>query len=304
MTLTPQIVFLGSYLNLEAFTLFSVMMILDAWADGLAASWNPKSCIKLAIGISLCLLGYEFGWAFIPASALLYVWSGFWQGRRTDRKDVLRKGIFILLLVLIFCGWKFIRNGILYQGDFLGLRTREWYREQYGIPELQKAVRAPRWSEGISMFEMLWKTDWVMTTFKSMFCVLGYMSFWAARWVYRGYLMIIPVAAVGLVSAIRNEKQRSAAVCGFLACVLTVLFSVYYSWSNDYEPQGRYVIYTLPVLLLCSLKGLRVLETKFLGHMGKEYPDRKIRFECILSAAVLVFVVGSLGEASFLLWKP
>lgn len=78
MTLTPQIVFLGSYLNLEAFTLFSVMMILDAWADGLAASWNPKSCIKLAIGISLCLLGYEFGWAFIPASALLYVWSGFW----------------------------------------------------------------------------------------------------------------------------------------------------------------------------------------------------------------------------------
>ena len=110
MTLTPQIVFLGRYLKLEAFTLFSVMMILDAWADGLAASWTPKSCIKLAIGISLCLLGYEFGWAFIPASALLYVWSGFWQGRRTDRKDVLRKGIFILLLVLIFCGWKFIRT--------------------------------------------------------------------------------------------------------------------------------------------------------------------------------------------------
>ena len=46
---------------------------------------------------------------------------------------MLKKGICISAIVLLICGWYFIRNFVIYDGDILGLATEEKYSEQYVI---------------------------------------------------------------------------------------------------------------------------------------------------------------------------
>ena len=43
----------------------------------------------------------------------------------------------MLGIVFLVAGWWFIRSGILYDGDFLGMKTSSIYAEKYAIDELK-----------------------------------------------------------------------------------------------------------------------------------------------------------------------
>lgn len=295
MTLTPQIVYLGSYLNLEAYTLLSVMMILDAWFCCVNSAWDERSCVRLGIGLALCLLGYEFGWAFVPASALLYV---LWHlGRRPfPWKEFFRKGFFILILVILLCGWKFIRNAVLYQGDLTGLQIRDWMRREFGIPALQAEAMGVRYTEGISLWDLLWKSDWLQSTWESMISVLGGMDVIADRWVYRGYVWILPLAAVGLFVNLFREKRGPLVISSLFACAVTIFLSLYYSWTSDYQPQGRYTIYILPVLLFFAVCGLKKAFSLVSRTLSRNQENQQ-KWEMVFASAVFIFVAASLAQA-------
>lgn len=298
MTLTPQIVFLASYQNLESFTLFGVMLIIESWIIGISTHWNLRSCIELAFGLSVCFLGYEYSWGFILGSFLLYcIWFLF-HIKTITFSAFIKKGLIIFAIVICMASWRFIRNALIYDGDFIGLHTRELYGELYALEEYKPSMRLTHYNNGYTCLDMIRNSNWIEMTWKSMFSVLGYMNIMASDWVYAGFNMIIPLALFGMIPTQRNNKQFLWFLFTSLFCVaITVGISLYYSWKVDYQPQGRYIIYILPILLLFNMKGI----DNILGFMRKNAKHLSEcalrRMECIITSVVSCFIVFALIEA-------
>ena len=77
LTLVPQVVYLGSYLNNDSMALFSISIIVYSWIIGLEKNWDWKSCVLLGIGIGICALSYYNAYGYILCSIILYILSCF-----------------------------------------------------------------------------------------------------------------------------------------------------------------------------------------------------------------------------------
>ena len=92
---------------------------------------------------------------------------------------MLKRGIYITVLVFLLTGWWFVRTAVLYDGDFLGLYAPNKYGEMYAQEEFKPSNRESVQEQGISLEEML-KTedeggmDWMRTTWRSF---IGYFGF-------------------------------------------------------------------------------------------------------------------------------
>lgn len=274
--LWPQGLFVHTYVNTDSMALMSTAMMFYAWLIGLETRWNRKSCILLAIGISLCALSYYNAYGFILSSMLLFVgsfvvkkeqkWTLSWQ-------DMLKKGIFISVLVLILAGWWFIRSGILYHGDFLGLATRNKFAEVYAREDLKPSRHATYLKQGYSIIYMLLHSNFIILTCRSYIAMFGNMTLPIYNWIYRVYYGFSVLAVIGLVLPVRNreffswlEKERRLLLysCMTLAIIIPNALNLWAAYSYDYQPQGRY---SLPMLIpmVCFLAiGLHTLLTKII----------------------------------------
>ena len=64
------------------------------------------------------------------------------EGKRTDMHRMFRMAAVIAIVAILLAGWWFIRSAILYDGDFLGLRTTDKYGGNVctaGIPSVRTA---------------------------------------------------------------------------------------------------------------------------------------------------------------------
>ena len=81
-----------------------------------------------------------------------------------------------------------------------------------------------------------------------------------------------------------------------LSAILIVSISVYYSWAVDYQPQGRYVIYILPVLLLLCTCGFKAI-IDWVENAGFSIKIQRKTMEIFAAALVTAFVLCALSEA-------
>ncbi len=153
-TLLPQVTFLGSYINNDSLALLSISIIIYSWIIGLETKWNIKSCVSLAIGIGLCALSYYNAYGFILTSIVIFIVT-YIINKKIDIKDFIKKGIMISVISILIFGWWFVRSAIIYDGDFLGLRTTEEYAEKYAIEELKPSKRKTPANTDKSLFNML-----------------------------------------------------------------------------------------------------------------------------------------------------
>lgn len=260
--LTPQTVFLGSYVNLDAFSLFTVMLIIYVWVYGMQNAWDIRSCVWLGAATGLCLLSYEFAYPFVLGSLILYcAWHIVNRGSVTFRRFLLR-GLLIAGVALLISGWYFVRNAILYNGDIFALNASSPYAEMYARADLKPSLRMTMQRQGYSLLGMLRYSDWIDRTFMSTFYTFGYMSVFADGVVYT-YIKIFLIAAgaCALFALFRDRKKRdgnrvTGALVALFSAALTVAISAYFSWSGDYQPQGRYIIAAAPLLFAIVAYGL------------------------------------------------
>lgn len=260
--LTPQTVFLGSYINLDSFSLFTVVLLMYIWVYGMQNDWDVRSCVWLGAGAGLCLLSYEFAYPFALGSAILYcAWHIVNRKRVTFRRFLLR-GLLIAGVVLLVSGWYFVRNAVLYNGDIFALNASGPYAELYARADLKPSVRMTMRRQGYSLLGMLHGTDWLQRTFMSTFYTFGYMSLFADGAVYTCIeIFLIAGCAAALFALFRDRGKRdSARVTGtlvaFFCAALTIAISAYYSWASDYQPQGRYIITAAPLLFAVVAYGI------------------------------------------------
>lgn len=250
----PQFIFVNSYVNMDSIALFGAAFLFYTCILGKESGWKTKHVILFAVALSVCLLSYYNTYGLVLCFSIFFVISVIisCQGEKDWWKTLLKKGMLVVLVVFILCGWWFIRNAVLYNGDFLGLTTCNEYGEMYGREDLKPSnIQTPE-KQGLSIWEMF-RNGWVLVSGWSFFGVFGAMDMLLHFRVYQIYFGLTLIGVIGAFLAIpklfrrKDEENRKVddiwfTVCSVLSIFFTIGISAYYSYTNDYQPQGRYIL--------------------------------------------------------------
>ena len=183
LAMLPQLLYLFVYVNTDGIALFSSAMIVNYWLVGLKETWSRRSCTGLAVGVACCALSYYNAYGYALFSIVLFVGSliVFYgkRGAKCCAAVILKRGIYITVLVLLLAGWWFVRCAVLYDGDFLTLSAPAKCAELYAREEYKPSVKQSVEEQGISLEEMLRPEreggmEWLITTYRS---TIGYFGF-------------------------------------------------------------------------------------------------------------------------------
>ncbi|MBQ6354921.1 glycosyltransferase family 39 protein [Candidatus Saccharibacteria bacterium] len=280
--LIPQVLYIGGYLNNDSMALFAVAFIVYAWLVGLETKWSIKSCILLGIGVGICALSYYNAFGYILCSLVIFIITACQQ--RTKLLKILGKGLIIFAIAFGLSGWHYIRNAILYNGDAFDFHTSKDYAEEYALPDYKPSglTRRTGAGRGIDFLDLDKKTDWYSTTLSSFFGRFGYMTTPINTMDYTVYKSIFTIGLVGTLTYLiyliyyyvkkRRRMSRAKlkipptkitfAVIMGVSIIIPIVLSLLYSWNNDFQPQGRYLMSALIPLAYFVVMGYRFLLDK------------------------------------------
>ncbi len=277
----PQSIFIHTYVNTDSCCMMSIAIMLYGLTCCLQDQFAYSSCATMSIGIIFCALSYYNAYGFILSCILLLAanYLSVQKGRlKPEWKPFIKKGIFISTLVLLGIGWWFIRSYILYDGDFLGLRTRDACSAIYGNADMKPGVKITYKTLGYTVPGMILHSDFLILTVNSFISMYGPMVVHTSIWIYRFYKLLF--AASLLVCIVPSAPKDSGAnllpasadtalfadrpvmrkffhgnmiFCILMPCILSLI----YSYNIDYQPQGRYI---MPILIPLSYYCIRGME--------------------------------------------
>ncbi|MBP5179672.1 MAG: hypothetical protein J6127_00075 [Clostridiales bacterium] len=281
----PQFVFLCGYLNNDVMTLMSAFMILDAVLDGSRDKWSLRSMIYLALGTGIAALTYYFayGWILFAVAGFFYTCAK----QRMNRSELLKKTGTVVLLVFIVAGWYFIRNGIIYHGDFLGYKQQDICTKIYTQDTWLEPVDYPA-RINMHLREMLFNAKWIEITIQSFIGLFGGMIICLDGKFYDFYFISFVVLTCMFIRYRdkTKEKMRTPFVLILLfEIAFPTALSIYSSYMRDFQPQGRYLIAIVPAIALFTSVGLdefaKSVETTH-KKLGKAVP--------VIATAVVVLL--------------
>lgn len=316
----PQSSFLFTYLNCDSMALMASAMILYYLLKGMKNCFSLSTCIWLGISLSICMLSYYNAYGFLLTSVLIFggfFWEKYRKGE-SNWKSFWAKGFLILSITLILAGWWFVRNYFLYDGDIWGLRTQEEYAERYALDMFKPSGRRNCINQGISMMDMLFRSDWLVSVFKSFVGILAPLTEAHRAWIFVGYGLIFLTGFLGVLwecfeqlgkcYRIKRKKPEKRAVdvskLGFhlglaIAVLLPNALNIWYSYSNDYQPQGRYSMPMLVPFMYYVVRGLRFIGSK----LEQLCVNRKIRKLKLIGKLVCLWMVFALAFSSIgIMW--
>ena len=166
------------------------------------------------------------------------------------------------VFVLILIGWWFVRNYMLYDGDLLGRNASAICAQKYASPGLKPSDKQTPMSEGLTLFEMLSRPygsvtiSWVELVSRSFVGRFGSLDIAMPAWIENNYMdfikfgvllvLIHPVRTFALKNKDGFRKDGIFNWCMLIAMIIPNLLNAWYSYSSDYQPQGRY---SLPMLV-------------------------------------------------------
>lgn len=252
----PQNLFIHTYVNTDSMGLLSIAIVLYALVKGMRNDFDKNSCITLAVGIILCALSYYNCYGIVVCAILLfalYFFRRFRCGHNLpvyDYRALLRKGIFISAIVLIGIAWWFIRNAILYDGDFLAMEARALCAAETSIESLNPLTRETYQKMGVPLMEMVFGTDYFTLVWKSFIAMFGPMLIPTHHYIYMAFRDLFFVAVIGLLIPKKSSVLTWTNKCSkwlmhgimVLAIVIPVVLALTYSYGYDFQPQGRYYL--------------------------------------------------------------
>lgn len=263
----PQMAFISAYTNQDSFMVMLSSIIIYLWIIGIESNWNLRSVILTGTALGLMLLTYLNGYALILSTLLVVLLS---------YKDIrswafARRLILCLGIMFLISGWFFIRNAAIYHGDFLGLHTMDVISQQKARIGYRPSDKEATLSTIGGFSELLFNTDWPVSTFQSFWACFENMNVSLVVNYYLFILLLNILAFMGL-SARFFEKIKTG-VRSLTACTVPIALTftavvafalgVYYSLYSDFQPQGRYLFPGLiPIVLLMVYGFERVFQTK------------------------------------------
>ena len=298
LVMIPQFTFLTSYVNNDIICICGSAMMCYAWICGLQEGWDRKNGLLLAVGIIVAALSYYNSYGWILCSLILFVASYIMKiGQNQDYKQMWKIGIFIAVIVLVCVAGFFIRNALLYDGDFLGMRSLNESSELYAPDSFKPSNRYISKNLGLSLWDMLtshiWgERNWLNFTFISFIGVFSYMLYYLPSWIYWLFLVVLVAGAVGLGGetlsnlisrreGVLQERKASVLfkVCLLISFLTPIALSMYYSYAVDHQAQGRYCY---PMVIALAV---------FWG-MGMEWFLKKVPHDRVRKGIAVAFCLG------------
>lgn len=276
VTYLPQSLFLHTYVNTDSMCMLAVTMMLYALVRAYQEGFTRGNNLLLSGGIILCALSYYNAYGYILSSILLFL-AYFLQKKdgkwHYDWRRMLKKGIFISVFVLAGISWWFIRSYILYDGDMLGLATREKMAAQYAIEAVNPEAMSTYESKGYTIIRMMKEEDFMEGAFYSFVAAFGSMSIFANIWIYRFYKIFFAVGTLGCLfycaaklvptTGRRSLLSRPHTIffhINMLFCItMPLLLLIHYAYTMDFQNQGRYLLPSLLPLMYYMIRGFQAL---------------------------------------------
>lgn len=326
----PGAVFINSYINTDSIALFSTAWIVWCWVKALKNGWGKGVCIELALALSVCALSYYNAYGFILCSVFFFAGSiMFCEDKSWNYKKMFSLGFLIIVVVVICAGWWFVRNGILYHGDVLGMRTSSEYAQLYAREDLKPSNRITPQSQGMSIWEMLfwipgeWKFNWLVTVAVSFIGTFGFLDIFMPKAWSLVYIVVFAagIAGVffqirrqffvtGLQKSVRHAKDNAGDtvyitirknkrwdmknyfhLCLLAAMVIPFILLVKYAYSSDFQAQGRYLMSMLiPFMYFITLG--------YTNIMDKFVKSQKVK-RWISNLFCIVYIASAIGVYIF-----
>ena len=176
--------------------------------------------------------------------------------------------LFVFAVSFLIAGWWFIRNYIIYDGDILGRSTARYYAEMFAVESLKPSNRMTPLKLGYTLKYMLIDLNWIKLTCRSFFGVFGRMTIFLNDKIYYIYYTIFLSGLFGtfIKNRTRNKKFYLLYLCMITMCIITIGISIYYSFTSDMQPQGRYCFPMLIPLCYLITLGLDNIFNKLRGR--------------------------------------
>lgn len=299
----PNFLFLGTYVNNDCLALLAAAIILYSWVSMLQEGWTWKNCMILAVGMGICFLSYfnAYGWIlcsfFFFCSTVMLCGKGSWKERFIF---LMQKGIGIAGVTVVIAGWWFIRNAYLYDGDFLGRTSCSACAELHAKEGYKPSDHWTPVKAGWSLKDMLiyqdpgWNHNWLISVMISFIGVFGLFEIYMPETLSKVYVLFLCMGMCGMFWMIRTflpvknqyvvkrtwreeklviEKQwefekkfdekgifNLMMLCSLL---IPVVLFVYYSYTNDLQAQGRYIMPAVYPIIFFAVSGFGKIFEKF-----------------------------------------
>ena len=292
----PQFAFLSSYVNNDIIALAGISIMCYSIARSINEGWSVKISITLAVGMTICLLSYMNSYGFVLAFGIYYILTNIMGVKKqiVTVKEFCTSFVIIFSIVSILCFPFFIRNAMLYNGDFFGLTTFRqesinwgqnegliWATEQAKAWSVEHSVP---WDENTialwlshntnlgysnhtimmsnpyqgSLFSLIRNIGFINTTYQSFISAFGSMTIFLPSIFYSIYGLVIGIALIGLLRFKFHNINTSLFVLScFLGVLITFALHLIYVLTGDFQAQGRYIISILVPLVICSTYGFK-----------------------------------------------
>lgn len=222
---------------------------------------------------------------------------------RVRREDALRKPFVRLLVVGALCvfaalprhAWDFWQNGSSStKAAKMVVLAERFAGESFKPSALKRPDRynliAPIRND-VSLNQILWDWGWILTSLRSAYGFYGYMTIAGPIWLAMCLaLLSAGFFCLGAYALWRRARdQWGALVCtAGGGAVLVVLSSLFHSWVNSFNPQGRYLF---PAFVLLALP---------LVAAHRELPKAGFRSLLLASAGLSAFSFVFVAFAGFM----
>ena len=286
----PITAFLASYINNDSTAILAISMIIYLWILGLESNWKTKHCILLGGAVGFCALTYYNAYGYILCSVLICLSSAVLN--KMDAKEIAKKALIVASVAFAVAGWWFARNAIIYDGDILGTKTQNEYGDKYALEQYKPSVRKTPENSNESILHMLNEDAWAKTTVKSFVGIFGYHSILMSNKIYYLYLSLWLIGGLGCLLKFKDlfiykKEEKSKYILNYIfviAIIIPILLSIIYSYTSDFQPQGRYIMGIIIPFMYFVANGIQTMLEKFIK-------SEKIRNIIIIMIMLLIIAI-------------
>ena len=288
----PITAFLASYINNDSTALLATAMIIYTWILGMESNWKIKHCIILGLEVGFCALTYYNAYSYILCSILICITSAIVN--KMKFKEIMQKGVIVAIIAFSIAGWWFIRNAVIYNGDFLGLETQVQIGDKYAQDEYKPSTRLTPQRKNESIMYMLVKDEWIKTTLKSFVGIFGYQTIMMSSKIYTTYLFIWIIGGIGVLLKSKemfkyDSKEKNKYLLNYIfiaSIIIPILLSIYYSYASDFQPQGRYIMIIIIPFTYFLVNGIQKI-------LEKTIKSSKIRNLIVILLILLIVAISA-----------
>ena len=286
----PITAFLASYINNDSTAILAISMIIYLWILGLESNWKIKHCILLGGAVGFCALTYYNAYGYILCSVLICLSSAVLNKMGT--KEIAKKALIVASVAFAVAGWWFVRNAIIYDGDILGTKTQNEYGNKYALEQYKPSLRKTPENSNESIWHMLDEDAWANTTAKSFVGIFGYHSILMSNKIYYSYLSLWLIGGLGCLLKFKDlfiykKEEKSKYILNYIfviAIIIPILLSIIYSYTSDFQPQGRYIMGIIIPFVYFVVNGIQTMLEKFIK-------SEKIRNIIIIMVMLLIIAI-------------